>query len=91
LKKFFELSKFGKDLNGKGYRVAFTKGDVEGRKWLIDQMKKGLEVTIDFAGNIIGKRQGTDDSLKPIDLKSYRHGADGGDYDGCLVLFLDWK
>jgi N-carbamoyl-L-amino-acid hydrolase len=47
-------------------------------------MKKGLEVTIDFAGNIIGKRQGTDDSLKPIDLKSYRHGADGGDYDGCL-------
>jgi N-carbamoyl-L-amino-acid hydrolase len=46
--------------------------------------KAGLEVTIDFAGNIIGKRQGTDDSLKPIDLKSYRHGADGGDYDGCL-------
>jgi hypothetical protein len=25
--------------------------------------KAGLEVTIDFAGNIIGKRQGTDDSL----------------------------
>jgi hypothetical protein len=54
LKKNFELSKFGKDLNGKGYRV--YKG-VEGRKWFIDQMKKRQEVTIDFAGNIIGKRQ----------------------------------
>jgi N-carbamoyl-L-amino-acid hydrolase len=73
LKKNFELSKFGKDLNGKGYRVAFTKGCR--RKWFIDQKKAGLEVTIDFAGNIIGKRQGTDDSLNPIDLKSYRHGA----------------
>jgi N-carbamoyl-L-amino-acid hydrolase len=27
-----------------------------------------------FRGNIIGKRQGTDD-FKKIDLKSYRHGA----------------
>jgi hypothetical protein len=25
IEKIFELSKFGKDLNGKGYRVAFTK------------------------------------------------------------------
>jgi hypothetical protein len=25
IEKNFELSKFGKDLNGKGYRVAFTK------------------------------------------------------------------
>jgi N-carbamoyl-L-amino-acid hydrolase len=85
-KRIFELSKFGKDLNGKGYRVAFTKGDVEGRKWFIDQMKKaGLEVTIDFAGNIIGKRQGTDDSLKPIGFGSHIDMVpDGGDYDGCL-------
>jgi hypothetical protein len=40
----------------------------------IDQKKAGLEVTIDFAGNIIGKRQ-VPMILKPIDLKSYRHGA----------------
>jgi N-carbamoyl-L-amino-acid hydrolase len=85
-KRIFELSKFGKDLNGKGYRVAFTKGDVEGRKWFIDQMKKaGLEVTIDFAGNIIGKRKGTNDSLKPIGFGSHIDMVpDGGDYDGCL-------
>ena len=25
--RIFELSKFGKDANGRGYRVAFTKGD----------------------------------------------------------------
>ncbi|PKH67874.1 Zn-dependent hydrolase [Flavobacterium sp. ALD4] len=84
--RIFELSKFGKDLNGKGYRVSFTKGDVEGRKWFIDQMKKaGLEVTIDFAGNIIGKRQGTIDSLKTIGFGSHIDMVpDGGDYDGCL-------
>jgi N-carbamoyl-L-amino-acid hydrolase len=84
--RIFELSKFGKDLNGKGYRVAFTKGDIEGRKWFIDKMKKaGLDVTIDFAGNIIGKRQGTDNSLKPIGFGSHIDMVpDGGDYDGCL-------
>ena len=65
--RIFELAKFGRDSTGKGYRVAYTKGDVEGRKWLIGLMKKaGLDVTIDYAGNIIGKRKGKNPSLKPI-------------------------
>jgi beta-ureidopropionase / N-carbamoyl-L-amino-acid hydrolase len=29
--RIFELAKFGKDSAGKGYRVAYTKGDIEGR------------------------------------------------------------
>jgi beta-ureidopropionase / N-carbamoyl-L-amino-acid hydrolase len=33
--RIFELAKFGKDNTGKGYRVAFTKGDIEGRAWFI--------------------------------------------------------
>jgi N-carbamoyl-L-amino-acid hydrolase len=54
-----ELANFGKDNNSKGYRVAFTKGDIEARAWFIGLMKKAeLEVSIDFAGNIIGKRKG---------------------------------
>ena len=56
--RILELSKFGKDALGRGYRVAYTKGDIEGRIWFIDLMKKaGLEVSIDYAGNIIGKRK----------------------------------
>jgi hypothetical protein len=54
LKKIFELSKFGKDLNGKGYRVAFTKEMSKEGSGLLMKKKAGLEVTIDFAGNIIG-------------------------------------
>ena len=47
-KRIFELAEFGKDTTGKGYRVAYTKGDVEGRNWFMEQMKNaGLEVTID--------------------------------------------
>lgn len=84
--RIFELAEFGKNENGKGYRVAFTKGDVEGRAWFIEQMKKaGLEVTIDFAGNIIGKRKGKNPTLKPIAFGSHIDMVpDGGNYDGCV-------
>jgi beta-ureidopropionase / N-carbamoyl-L-amino-acid hydrolase len=84
--RIFELAKFGKDNIGKGYRVAFTKGDIEGRAWFIGLMKKaGLEVTIDYAGNIIGKRKGKNPSLKPIAFGSHIDMVpDGGNYDGCV-------
>jgi N-carbamoyl-L-amino-acid hydrolase len=85
-KRIFELAEFGKDATGKGYRVAYTKGDIEGRNWFIEQMKKaGLEVTIDAAGNIIGKRKGKNPSLKPIAFGSHIDMVpDGGNYDGCV-------
>ena len=34
-----ELAKFGKDSSGKGYRVAYTKDDIEGRNWSIISQK----------------------------------------------------
>lgn len=81
-----ELSKFGQDANGHGYRVAYTKGDIEGRAWFIDLMKKaGLDVTIDAGGNISGKRKGKNDLLKPIAFGSHIDMVpDGGNYDGTL-------
>ena len=84
--RIFELAKFGKDSTGKGYRVAFTKGDIEGRAWLIGLMKKArLEVSIDYAGNIIGKRKGRNLLLKPIAFGSHLDMVpDGGNYDGCV-------
>jgi beta-ureidopropionase / N-carbamoyl-L-amino-acid hydrolase len=81
-----ELAQFGIDENGHGYRVAYTKGDVEGRAWFIKLMNKaGLEPTIDAGGNIIGKRKGKSNSLKPIAFGSHIDMVpDGGNYDGTL-------
>lgn len=81
-----DLSKFGKDSTGKGYRVAYTKGDQQGRAWFITLMKQaGLEVTIDYAGNIIGKRKGRNAALQPIAFGSHIDMVpDGGNYDGCV-------
>ena len=84
--RIMELSKFGIDANGRGYRVAFTKGDMEARAWYMSLMKKaGLDVRIDYAGNILGKRKGKNPSLKPIAFGSHLDMVpDGGDYDGCV-------
>jgi beta-ureidopropionase / N-carbamoyl-L-amino-acid hydrolase len=84
--RIFELAKFGKDSMGRGYRVAYTKGDQEGRAWFMGLMKKvGLEVNIDAAGNIIGKRKGKDAAKKTIAFGSHIDMVpDGGNYDGCV-------
>ena len=84
--RILELAKFGRDENGHGYRMAFTKGDMEGRAWFMDLMKKaGLETRNDEAGNILGKRKGKNPSLKPIAFGSHIDMVpDGGNYDGTL-------
>jgi N-carbamoyl-L-amino-acid hydrolase len=81
-----DLAKFGRDENGRGYRVAYTRGDIEARAWIMQLMKKaGLEVAIDEAGNISGKRKGKNAALKPIGFGSHIDMVpDGGNYDGTL-------
>ena len=85
-KRISELAQFGKDANGKGYRVAYTKGDIEGRNYFMGLMRNaGLDVSVDNAGNIIGKRKGKDPLLKPLAFGSHLDMVpDGGNYDGCL-------
>ena len=84
--RIFELAKFGVDEKGRGYRVAYTKGDIEARAWFMELMNKaGLDPTIDAGGNIIGKRKGKNASLKPICFGSHIDMVpDGGNYDGTL-------
>jgi len=84
--RIMDLSRFGKDSLGRGYRVAFTKGDIEARAWFIGLMKDaGLQVRVDEAGNIIGRREGTMPGLKPIAFGSHIDMVpDGGNYDGCV-------
>jgi N-carbamoyl-L-amino-acid hydrolase len=84
--RIFDLAKFGVDDKGRGYRVAYTQGDMQGRAWFMDLMKKaGLNPGIDTAGNIIGKRPGKNPALKPIGFGSHIDMVpDGGNYDGTL-------
>jgi beta-ureidopropionase / N-carbamoyl-L-amino-acid hydrolase len=84
--RIFELAKFGKDSSGKSYRVAYSKADIEGRGYVMGLMKQaGLTVTIDYAGNITGKRKGKDAAKKPIAFGSHIDMVPaGGNYDGCV-------
>jgi beta-ureidopropionase / N-carbamoyl-L-amino-acid hydrolase len=86
LTRINELAKFGRDNNNRGYRVAYTQGDIDGRTWFMQLMKNaGLHPTIDSAGNIIGKRNGKNPSLKPIAFGSHIDMVpNGGNYDGTL-------
>lgn len=80
------LAKYGIDEKGRGYRVAYTQGDLEGRNWFMGLMKQaGLNPRVDAAGNIIGRRSGKRDTLKPIGFGSHIDMVpDGGNYDGTL-------
>ncbi|SOD88125.1 Zn-dependent hydrolase [Spirosoma fluviale] len=82
--RLLELSKFGELPNGGIGRVAYSKADLEGRAYFIGLMKKaGLDVSIDFAGNIIGRRKGKNPNLKPIGFGSHIDSVpNGGNYDG---------
>ncbi len=78
------LSAFGRDSTGATSRVAFSEADLAGRKYIMGLMRDaGLTVRVDTAGNIIGRRAGSDESLPPIMFGSHIDSVPGGgNYDG---------
>ncbi|GMQ28702.1 Zn-dependent hydrolase [Algoriphagus confluentis] len=78
------LSTYGKNEKGGSDRVAYSSHDIEARSFIKDLMiKAGMEVRVDFAGNIIGKRPGRDRDKAPIAFGSHIDEVpNGGDYDG---------
>ncbi|MCL6274117.1 M20 family metallo-hydrolase [Muricauda sp. 2012CJ35-5] len=82
------MAKFGLQENGETERVAFSDADIEARKWVMETLtKQGLDVSIDFAGNIIGLRKGSNSELKPISFGSHIDRVpNGGNYDGCVGI-----
>jgi N-carbamoyl-L-amino-acid hydrolase len=79
-----ELSRFGRNAEGGVSRVAFSEADIQGRRYVASLMEEaGLEVRVDEAGNILGRRKGRDESLPPILFGSHIDSVpDGGNYDG---------
>ena len=84
------LSAFGRPVGGTFgdgvSRVAYSEADVAGRQYLIDLMRAaGLAPRIDPAGNIFGRRAGTDATLPPILFGSHIDSVpNGGNFDGDL-------
>src|SRR5437870_4750792 len=78
------LSEFGKNPQGGVSRVAYSEADRQGREYVIGLMRAArLDVSIDAAGNLIGRRAGSDNNLKPILFGSHIDSVpEGGNYDG---------
>jgi beta-ureidopropionase / N-carbamoyl-L-amino-acid hydrolase len=78
------LGRFGANQAGGVSRVAFSQADLAGREYIMSLMREaGLEVRIDAAGNIIGRRAGTDATLPVIMTGSHIDSVpQGGNYDG---------
>jgi N-carbamoyl-L-amino-acid hydrolase len=79
-----ELSHFGSNPEGGVTRVAFTEPDRAAREWLIRIMTDaGLDVRVDAAGNIRGRRTGSVPDLPAILFGSHIDTVPkGGNFDG---------
>jgi len=82
----FELAEFGKTPQGGVHRVAYSDEDVAARKYILTLMEAaGLDVRTDAAGNIVGRREGSENSLPPILSGSHIDTVPhGGKYDGTV-------
>jgi beta-ureidopropionase / N-carbamoyl-L-amino-acid hydrolase len=83
-RQLLELAQFGRNPYGGVSRVAYSDFDRQGREWSMNVMRQaGLAVTIDAAGNIVGRRSGNVATLKPLVFGSHIDSVpDGGNYDG---------
>jgi N-carbamoyl-L-amino-acid hydrolase len=78
------LATFGRNPNGGVSRTAYSTADLEARVYVKKLMREaGLEVRVDSAGNILGRRAGRDAALPPIVFGSHIDSVpEGGNFDG---------
>jgi len=78
------LGEFGANPEGGVSRVAVRDPDLAGREYIMDLMREaGLHVRVDTAGNIIGRREGSEEDLPVIMFGSHIDSVPGGgNYDG---------
>jgi N-carbamoyl-L-amino-acid hydrolase len=78
------LSRFGATPEGGVSRIGFSKEDQAARGWLLERMREaGLEVWVDAAANIHGRRPGADPSLPVLLFGSHIDSVPGGgNFDG---------
>lgn len=79
-----ELSRFGRTPEGGVSRVAYSDADLAARDYVAGLMRGArLEVDVDIAGNLVGRRGGIDPDLAPLMMGSHIDSVpEGGNYDG---------
>lgn len=79
-----ELGRFGRTPEGGTHRPAYSDADLEARQYVMVLMRDAkLAVSVDAAGNIIGRRAGSNAGLKPLMIGSHIDSVpQGGSYDG---------
>lgn len=85
LTESFNKLKTFSDPNTKGnQRVAFSDYNIEALQWMKSKLNSmGFEAYIDYAGNLIAKRKGLDNTLPPIGFGSHIDCVpNGGHFDG---------
>ena len=80
------LAEFGRNPQGGVSRVAYSDADKQGREYVLGLMRAAkLDVTIDAAGNLIGRRTGKETGLAPLLIGSHVDSVpEGGNYDGVV-------
>jgi N-carbamoyl-L-amino-acid hydrolase len=80
-----ELGKIGETPHGMS-RIAFSAAEIEARNHVTKLMRRmGLDVTVDTAGNLIGRRAGSEPRRPPLMMGSHIDTVpSGGKYDGAL-------
>ncbi|MDH5315631.1 MAG: M20/M25/M40 family metallo-hydrolase, partial [Gemmatimonadota bacterium] len=78
------LSQYGRNPEGGVSRVAYSDADREARQVVLGWMREaGLDVTVDPAANLVGRRAGRDAGLRPLVIGSHIDSVPrGGNYDG---------
>jgi N-carbamoyl-L-amino-acid hydrolase len=78
------LSEFGKNPQGGVTRLAYTDADLQARAYVAGLMRAaGLSASIDAAGNLVGRRAGSDPALPYLSMGSHIDSVpDGGNFDG---------
>ena len=86
LKNLKKLSEFGINNKSGNDRVAYSDYDIQAREYIKEYMKNlGLKVKVDYAANIVARKEGTNTKLKPIAFGSHIDAVpNGGHYDGPL-------
>jgi N-carbamoyl-L-amino-acid hydrolase len=80
------LAEFGRNPQGGVTRLAYSEADRLGREYVMGLMRAAkLDVSVDAAGNLIGRRAGSDKNLPALLFGSHIDSVpEGGNFDGVV-------
>ena len=78
------LAAFGRSPEGGVSRLAYSDADLEARRVVMGWMREAaLDVSVDPAANLVGRRPGREPTLRPLVIGSHVDSVpNGGNYDG---------